>query len=84
MVQKDTKCFESLLKVKWLKGMVRECIIITWNRAISSQDALQLAKIIKLLPLREYKVGHWFMLRRGEINSIRKVDRGLPHNRDEL
>lgn len=40
--------------------MVRECIAITWKRAISSHDALQLAKKVKLLPLRSCNVGHQF------------------------
>jgi len=44
MAQKDTRHFESLLKVRWLKGMAKERIIVIWKRAISSHDALQLAK----------------------------------------
>lgn len=44
VAQKDNRHFESLLKVKWLKGMAREGIIITWRRAMSSHDALQLVK----------------------------------------
>lgn len=44
--------------------MEREFIIITWKRATSSHDALQLAKKAKLLPLRECEVGHQFIVRR--------------------
>lgn len=43
--------------------MVRECIIITWKRATSSHDALQLAKRAKLLLLRECEMGHQFTVR---------------------
>lgn len=44
--------------------MEREHIVITWKRATSSHDALQLAKKAKLLPLRECEVGHQFIVRR--------------------
>lgn len=64
VAQKDTRHSESLLKVKWLKGMARGCIIIPWKRAISSRDTFQLAKKAQLLPLRECKVGHLLTLRR--------------------
>lgn len=45
---------------------------------------LAISKKGKLLPLRECKVGYQLILRRGEISSIRKVGRGLSHNRNEL
>lgn len=44
--------------------MAREHVIITGKRATSSHDALQLEKKAKLLPLRECKMGHQFILRR--------------------